>query len=294
MVWFWARPCSPIPPNKSCKMHGYYCIFNDSEPALAPNKSWKMHAYYCIFSDSEPAHAGHPTEQIIKNAWILLYFQWFWARPCSPSHRTNHENVWILLYFQWLWARPCCPSHRTNHENVWILLYFQWFWARPCSPSHRTNNEKCMDTIVCSMILSPPMPPIPPNKSLKMHGYYYMFTDSEPAHAPHPTEQIMKNAWILLYFQWLWARPCSPSHRTNHEKCMETIEFAMFLARPCSPLHDTNHAKYATEISRNNAFVMDYNVFQSLGVAEYYESCWKMGWCWKIVTWFKPKCHQVF
>ena len=152
-----------------------------------------MRGYYCMFNDSEPAHAPHPTEQVMKNAWILLYFQW-------------------------LWARPCCPSHRTNHENVWILLYFQWFWARPCSPSYRTY----------------------------------------------------------------------------HEKCMETIEFAMFLARPCSPLHDTNHAKYATEISRNNAFVMDYNVFQSLGVAEYYESCWKMGWCWKIVTWFKPKCHQVF
>ena len=289
-----SRHMLPIPPNKSCKMHGYYCIFNDSEPAHAPHPAeqiMQMHGYYCIRNDSEPAHAPHPTEQIMENEWMPLYFQWFWACPCSPSHRTNHQECMDTVVFSMILSLPMLPippskswklhgyycifndsepahaPHPTEQimKNAWILLYFQWFWARPCSPSHRTNHEKCMGTILFLMILSLPMLPI-----------------------PH------ENAWILLNFQWLWARPCSPSHRTNHEKCMETIEFAMFLARPCSPLHDTNHAKYATEISRNNAFVMDYNVFQSLGVAEYYESCWKMGWCWKIVTWFKPKCHQVF
>ena len=58
-------------------MHGYYCIFNDSEPAHAPHpaeQTMKNHGYYCICNDSELAHAAHPTEQILKNVGILLYF----------------------------------------------------------------------------------------------------------------------------------------------------------------------------------------------------------------------------
>ena len=84
-----------------------------------------------------------------------------------------------------------------------------------------------MDIIVFSMILRPPMLPIPPNK---IHGYYRMFNDSEPAHAPHPTKQIMKNARILLYGQWLWPRPRPPSHRTNHENVWILLYFQWFWA----------------------------------------------------------------
>ena len=71
----------------------------------------------------------------------------------------------------------------------------------PMLPIPPNKSCKCMDTIVFAMILSLPMLPIPPNKSWKMNGCHCIFNDSEPAHAPHPTEQIIKNAWILLYFQ---------------------------------------------------------------------------------------------
>ena len=72
-------PMLPIPPNKSGKMHGYCCIFNDSEPAHAPyptEQIMKINGYSLyFFNDSEPAHAANPTGQIMKNVWILLYFQ---------------------------------------------------------------------------------------------------------------------------------------------------------------------------------------------------------------------------
>ena len=175
------------------------------------NKSWKMYGYYCIFNVSEPAHAPHPTEQIMKNAWILLYFQWFWARPCSPSHRTYHEKCIETIEFAMFLARPCSPLHDTNHEKCAIPLYFQWFWTRPCSPLHQTNHEKCTDSILLAMILGLPMPPFhhpkhgkcmetPPEPS-KTLWFIFFSGGWELTGASAPFSQLLKTYWFHCFLR---------------------------------------------------------------------------------------------
>ena len=229
---------------------------------IPPNRLWKMHGYFCNFKDSEPAHAPHPTEQMMKNACILLYFQWFWARPCSPSHRTNHAKCMDTIVFSMILSPPMFPippnkslknyryyyifndsepahappSHRTNHVKCMDTIVFSMILS---PPMHRTNHEKCMHTIVFSVILSPPMLAIPPNKSSKMHGYYCIFNDSEPAHAPHHTERIMK-----MYGYYCIFNDSEPAHAAHHtERIMKMYGYYCIFndSEPAHAPHPTEH-----------------------------------------------------
>ena len=84
-----------------------------------------MYGYYCIFNDSEPAHAHHPTEQIMKNAKRLLSSQCFW--PAHAPHSTTQimKNVQYLCIFND--SEPAHAPHSTKQimKNARIPFYLQ-------------------------------------------------------------------------------------------------------------------------------------------------------------------------
>ena len=170
LVWYSKHNCFySIRIHRRCDLYKTHCLC-------------KQHYWFCENIDVHwirfccAVHRRHnilafpiSTEEIMKNAWKCIHFQWFWASHASHSTKEIMTNALESLRFLWFQA---FHAYHTTEEiiiNAWRSIHFQWFWASHASHSteeiikilginafpmtigfsrflfHRRNHRKCME-----------------------------------------------------------------------------------------------------------------------------------------------------